>query len=57
MVWLLAWFRPDLFEEVIEDKTCDFKKGDFLTLYTDGVTEFQNQTDEEFGLEQVYANC
>ena len=49
----LGMVPSDLFEEVIEDKTCDFKKGDFLTLYTDGVTEFQNQTDEEFGLERL----
>ena len=31
----------------------DFLPGDILALYTDGVTEARNSTDETFGLERL----
>ena len=40
-------------QEIIEDQTCSFNKGDMLVLYTDGVTESQNQSNEEFGLDRL----
>ena len=43
----------ELFEEIIEDRTCVFEKGDILVLYTDGVTESQNRNNEEFGLDRL----
>ncbi len=49
----LGMVPSDLFEEVIEDQTCSFEKGDMLVLYTDGVTESQNQSKEEFGLDRL----
>jgi sigma-B regulation protein RsbU (phosphoserine phosphatase) len=52
----LGMVPSDLFEEVIEDQTCSFNKGDMLVLYTDGVTESQNQAKEEFGLDRVCEN-
>jgi sigma-B regulation protein RsbU (phosphoserine phosphatase) len=50
----LGMVPSDLFEEVIEDQTCAFEHGDMLVLYTDGVTESQNQSKEEFGLDRLY---
>jgi|TARA_B110000305_G_scaffold140634_1_gene156756 sigma-B regulation protein RsbU (phosphoserine phosphatase) len=49
----LGMVPSDLFEEVIEDQTCAFEHGDMLVLYTDGVTESQNQSKEEFGLDRL----
>lgn len=49
----LGMVPSDLFEEIIEDQTCSFNKGDMLVLYTDGVTESQNQSNEEFGLDRL----
>ena len=49
----LGMVPSDLFEEVIEDQTCTFEHGDMLVLYTDGVTESQNQSKEEFGLDRL----
>ena len=49
----LGMVPSDLFEEVIEDQTCTFETGDMLVLYTDGVTESQNQNQEEFGLDRL----
>lgn len=49
----LGMVPSDLFEEVIEDQTCSFEKGDMLVLYTDGVTESQNQSNEEFGIDRL----
>ncbi len=49
----LGMVPSDLFEEIIEDQTCSFKKGDMLVLYTDGVTESQDHSKEEFGLDRL----
>tara|TARA_B100001093_G_scaffold510673_1_gene577005 strand:- start:565 stop:2007 length:1443 start_codon:yes stop_codon:yes gene_type:complete len=49
----LGMVPSELFEEIIEDQTSSFNKGDMLVLYTDGVTESQNQSKEEFGLDRL----
>ena len=49
----LGMVPSDLFEEIIEDQTCTFSLGDMFVLYTDGVTESQNQSKEEFGFDRL----
>jgi phosphoserine phosphatase RsbU/P len=39
----------EVFEEMIEDYSVEFTPGNTLTLYTDGITEAENQEQEEFG--------
>jgi len=49
----LGMVPSDLFDEVIEDQSCSFEKGDMLVFFTDGVTESQNQSNEEFGMKRI----
>jgi sigma-B regulation protein RsbU (phosphoserine phosphatase) len=37
------------------EETLELSRGDLLALYTDGLTEAVNETDEEFGLERLSA--
>ena len=45
----LGLVEPALFEEVIANRAMDFRPGDVLLLYTDGLTEAPNAEDKEFG--------
>jgi len=38
----------DLFDEMIEPRTVEFRKGDVFVLYTDGITESMNSEGKEF---------
>ena len=51
----LGMVPSELFDEIIEDQTCPFEKGDMLVFFTDGVTESHNLTNEEFGLDRLCA--
>src|SRR6267142_2303343 len=42
-------------EEICEQASVDLTAGDVLVFYTDGVTEAENQTGEEFGMERLSA--
>jgi sigma-B regulation protein RsbU (phosphoserine phosphatase) len=44
---------PDIFDQIIKDKTTQLKQGDIVVLYTDGITEAQNREGEEWGLERL----
>ncbi|HAE10797.1 MAG TPA: hypothetical protein DCG39_04050 [Opitutae bacterium] len=43
----------EFFEESIEDQVVDFNAGDIMVLFTDGVTEAENEEREEFGLDRL----
>ena len=49
----LGMVPSELFDEIIEDQSCTFEQGDMLVFYTDGVTESQSQSNEEFGLDRL----
>ncbi len=38
---------------VIKEQELDFQEGDFLILYSDGITECKNMSGEQFGLERL----
>ncbi|NNC88626.1 MAG: PP2C family protein-serine/threonine phosphatase [Akkermansiaceae bacterium] len=42
-----------VFERVTRDLETDFRSGDCLLLYTDGVTEAENEAGEEFGTDRM----
>ena len=42
-------------EETCELASADLVAGDVMVFYTDGVTEAQNQSGEEFGMERLSA--
>ncbi|MCB1103944.1 MAG: SpoIIE family protein phosphatase [Opitutaceae bacterium] len=44
----LGMVPDEIFAEVIEDRTELFASGDFLILYTDGITEAPNEEEKEF---------
>lgn len=44
----LGLVEPEMFENVIADRTVPFTVGDTLVLYTDGITEAANDEDKEF---------
>ena len=44
----LGMVPADVFDSVVADKTIPFHQGDTLMLYTDGITEITNVSDEEF---------
>ena len=43
----------EVFEEIIQDYTVEFTPSSTLTLYTDGITEVENQEHEEFGASRL----
>jgi sigma-B regulation protein RsbU (phosphoserine phosphatase) len=49
----LGMVPADFFDEAIEDKVVPFEKGDVMVLFTDGVTEAENEDREEFGLSRL----
>ncbi len=49
----LGMVPTDLFEESIEDHSVRFETNDVLVLFTDGVTEAENEDKEEFGIDRL----
>ncbi len=49
----LGILRDSQFEKYVEVNEYDYKTGDILLLYTDGVTEAKNSQNEEFGYERL----
>jgi sigma-B regulation protein RsbU (phosphoserine phosphatase) len=49
----LGMVPNDLFEEVIADCVTTFEPGDFLVLYTDGITEAADLDDEQFSTDRL----
>ena len=49
----LGIVEPELFSNLVEDKSVNFCEGDILCLYTDGVTELSSEEKEEFGIERL----
>ncbi len=49
----LGIIRGDKFKEYIQQSLVAYKSGDILILYTDGITEAQNNKKEEFGYERL----
>ena len=45
----LGMVPSEFFDETIEDKVVPFEKGNVMVLFTDGVTEAENEDREEFG--------
>lgn len=43
----------NVFDNVIEEKQMALQKGDMIVLYTDGVTEALDDTDQEFGMDRL----
>lgn len=49
----LGILRNQGFENYIQTNTFKYSKGDVIVLYTDGITEAQKRTGEEFGYERL----
>lgn len=49
----LGILRDDQFENYIEVNTKNYSPGDIWLLYTDGITEAKNESNEEFGYERL----
>ena len=49
----LGIIRGDKFKNYIQQSSSYYKEGDVLVLYTDGITEAQNEHKEEFGYERL----
>jgi serine phosphatase RsbU (regulator of sigma subunit) len=49
----LGIIRGSKFKEYIQETSISYKKGDVLVLYTDGITEAQNKSKQEFGYERL----
>ena len=49
----LGMVPAEFFDETIEDKVVPFEKGNVMVLFTDGVTEAENEDREEFGLDRL----
>lgn len=45
--------RPEVFDEVLEEKTIILNPGDFILLYTDGVDEANNAEQALFGVKRI----
>lgn len=44
---------PEIFDQVITERTIPFKKDDIIVVYTDGVTEASNETGAEFSEDRL----
>jgi sigma-B regulation protein RsbU (phosphoserine phosphatase) len=49
----LGMVPADFFDETIEDKVVPFEEGNVMVLFTDGVTEAENEEREEFGQDRL----
>ncbi len=49
----LGIIRGNKFKNYVQESSINYKKGDILVLYTDGITEAQNNKKEEFGYERL----
>ncbi|MEL7001298.1 MAG: PP2C family protein-serine/threonine phosphatase [Bacteroidota bacterium] len=49
----LGILRNNTFRNYIQTNTFEYHKGDVIVLYTDGITEAQSSTGEEFGYERL----
>lgn len=49
----LGIIRGTKFREYIQQSLVEYKQGDILILYTDGITEAQNNSKEEFGYDRL----
>ncbi len=49
----LGMVPQKIFEEVIEDHSVQYEPGDMLVLYTDGITETENEERKEFGITRL----
>jgi phosphoserine phosphatase RsbU/P len=49
----LGMVPAEFFDETIEDKIVPFEKGNVMVLFTDGVTEAENEDREEFGQDRL----
>lgn len=51
----LGIIRGDKFRTHVQQSLIEYKTGDILVLYTDGITEAQNQSKDEFGYDRLLA--
>ncbi len=51
----LGMLEVDDFDDMLEDATYTMTSGDTVLLYTDGITEAQNEAHEEYGYERLEA--
>lgn len=49
----LGILRDDQFDEFVDVNEIDYKQGDIMFLYTDGITEAKNNRNEEFGYDRL----
>ncbi len=49
----LGIIRGNKFENYVQQSSINYKTGDILILYTDGITEAQNKDKEEFGYDRL----
>jgi sigma-B regulation protein RsbU (phosphoserine phosphatase) len=45
--------KEDLFERLLEEQTIPLHQGDLFVLYTDGISEAMNESDDCFGDERL----
>lgn len=50
----LGMVPSEIFDTVIKDVSVNFDPGDAFVLYTDGITEATNVSDEEFGIDRLH---
>lgn len=49
----LGILRDHQFDEFVDTTIMEYESGDILFLYTDGITEAKNETNEEFGYDRL----
>lgn len=49
----LGMLDVESFDEILEETVCAIHDQDTILLYTDGITEAQNETEEEFGYDRL----
>lgn len=49
----LGIIRGEKFKEYVQQSSLNYSTGDILVLYTDGITEAQNEEKEEFGYDRL----